>query len=124
VGGLPGDLLRCAVEHGSRDVGAGLGLRFTLPYWVRVSRSGNTFGSYVFSDGDNLVELGPSQTISMAQRLGSNERRQLHLRHRHSEESYVGAFRAGRQLTLDLTRPVACSPAISESPPSRGRLGQ
>jgi regulation of enolase protein 1 (concanavalin A-like superfamily) len=39
----------------------------TLPYWVRVTRSGNTFTSYTSSDGANWVQLGASQTISMAQ---------------------------------------------------------
>ena len=40
----------------------------TLPYWVRVSRTGNTFGSYVSLDGVNWVLLGTS-TISMAQNV-------------------------------------------------------
>jgi len=39
----------------------------TLPYWVRVTRSGNTFTSYTSSDGANWVQLGTSQTISTAQ---------------------------------------------------------
>jgi hypothetical protein len=41
----------------------------TLPYWVKVSRSGNTFTSYTSSDGVNWVQLGTSQTISMAQNV-------------------------------------------------------
>ncbi len=39
----------------------------TLPYWVKVTRSGNLFSSYTSSDGVNWVQLGTSQTISMAQ---------------------------------------------------------
>ena len=39
----------------------------TLPYWVKMSRSGNTFSSFVSSDGVNWVQVGTSQTISMAQ---------------------------------------------------------
>jgi hypothetical protein len=39
----------------------------TLPYWLKVSRSGNTFSSFVSSDGENWVQLGTSQTITMAQ---------------------------------------------------------
>jgi IPT/TIG domain len=41
----------------------------TLPYWVQVSRSGSTFTSYTSSDGVNWVQLGTSQTISMAQNV-------------------------------------------------------
>ncbi len=39
----------------------------TLPYWVKVSRTGSTFSSYISSDGVNWVQVGTSQTISMAQ---------------------------------------------------------
>jgi IPT/TIG domain len=39
----------------------------TLPYWLKVSRSGSTFSSYTSSDGVNWTQLGTSQTISMAQ---------------------------------------------------------
>jgi regulation of enolase protein 1 (concanavalin A-like superfamily) len=39
----------------------------TLPYWVKVTRSGNSFSSYTSSDGVNWVQLGTSQTISMGQ---------------------------------------------------------
>ena len=38
----------------------------TLPCWVRVVRSGNTFSGYYAPDGVNWVSLG-TQTISMAQ---------------------------------------------------------
>jgi len=40
----------------------------TLPYWVKVSRSGNSFSSYTSMDGVSWVQVGTSQTISM----GSN----------------------------------------------------
>jgi hypothetical protein len=39
----------------------------TLPYWVKATRSGNSFSSYTSSDGVNWVQLGTSQTISMGQ---------------------------------------------------------
>jgi RHS repeat-associated protein len=39
----------------------------SLPYWVEVIRSGNTFTENASSDGLNWVELGTPQTISMAQ---------------------------------------------------------
>ena len=40
-----------------------------LPYWVKVTRSGNNFSGYTSSDGVNWVQLGTSQTISMAQNV-------------------------------------------------------
>jgi regulation of enolase protein 1 (concanavalin A-like superfamily) len=52
---------------GSTSEPASLGV--TPPYWVKVSRSGNTFSSYVSSDGVTWVQLGTSQTISMAQNV-------------------------------------------------------
>lgn len=39
----------------------------TLPYWVKVTRSGSMFTSYTSSDGTNWVQLGTSQTITMGQ---------------------------------------------------------
>jgi hypothetical protein len=44
-------------------------VRATLPYWVKVSRSGSTFSSYTSSDGVNWTQLGTSQTINMAQNV-------------------------------------------------------
>jgi hypothetical protein len=41
----------------------------TLPYWLQIRRSGSTFSSYVSSDGVNWVQVGSSQTISMAQNV-------------------------------------------------------
>jgi hypothetical protein len=41
----------------------------TLPYWVKVSRSGNIFSSYTSVDGVNWTQRGASQTISMAQNV-------------------------------------------------------
>ena len=40
-----------------------------LPYWVKVVRSGSTLSGYGSSDGVNWVQLGPSQTIAMAQNV-------------------------------------------------------
>ena len=39
----------------------------TLPYWIKMTRSGSSFSSYASSDGVNWVQVGTSQTISMAQ---------------------------------------------------------
>jgi YD repeat-containing protein len=38
----------------------------TLPYWLKVSRSGNTFTAYSSTDGVSWTQTGASQTISMA----------------------------------------------------------
>jgi hypothetical protein len=38
----------------------------TLPYWVKLARSGNVFTMYSSADGVNWVQLGASQTVSMA----------------------------------------------------------
>jgi hypothetical protein len=40
-----------------------------LPYWVKVTRSGNTFSSYASPDGVNWVQFGASQTIAMGQNV-------------------------------------------------------
>jgi RHS repeat-associated protein len=41
----------------------------TLPYWVKVVRSGNTFGGYASLDGINWTQVGSNQTITMAQNV-------------------------------------------------------
>jgi hypothetical protein len=38
----------------------------TLPYWIKLARSGNVFTMYESPDGLNWVQLGTSQTVSMA----------------------------------------------------------
>jgi regulation of enolase protein 1 (concanavalin A-like superfamily) len=38
----------------------------TLPYWLKLVRSGNVFTMFGSSDGVNWVQLGTSQTVSMA----------------------------------------------------------
>jgi RHS repeat-associated protein len=38
----------------------------TLPYWFRVVRAGNTFAAYAGPDGVNWVQIGSTQTITMA----------------------------------------------------------
>jgi hypothetical protein len=37
-----------------------------LPYWVKIVRSGNNFSGYTSADGATWVQLGSTQTISMA----------------------------------------------------------
>ena len=41
----------------------------TLPYWLKLTRSGNAFSMYGSSDGVKWVQLGTSQTVSMAQNV-------------------------------------------------------
>ena len=38
----------------------------TLPYWVKLVRSGNSFSSYAALDGVNWVQIGSAQTIAVA----------------------------------------------------------
>jgi subtilase family serine protease len=40
-----------------------------LPYWVKVIRSGNNFSGFGSPDGANWTQIGPTQTISMAQNV-------------------------------------------------------
>jgi len=39
----------------------------TLPYWVKVVRSGNGFSGYISADGVNWMQVGLSRTINMGQ---------------------------------------------------------
>jgi regulation of enolase protein 1 (concanavalin A-like superfamily) len=41
----------------------------TLPYWIKLVRSGNVFSMSGSPDGVNWVQLGTSQTVSMAQNV-------------------------------------------------------
>src|SRR5712692_2103716 len=38
----------------------------TLPYWIKLARSGNVFTMYESPDDVNWVQLGTSQTVNMA----------------------------------------------------------
>ena len=41
----------------------------TLPYWLKLVRSGNVLNMYGSTNGMNWVQLGASQTVSMAQNV-------------------------------------------------------
>ncbi len=41
----------------------------TLPYWLKLVRSGNTFSGYQSTDGVTWAQVGTSQTITMAQNV-------------------------------------------------------
>jgi RHS repeat-associated protein len=56
--------LRSTTGGGTSEPG---GRSTSLPYWVKVARSGSTFSSFTSSDGVNWTQLGSNQTISMAQ---------------------------------------------------------
>jgi hypothetical protein len=45
------------------------GFSASLPYWVKLVRSGNTFSGYGSPDGVNWTQIGTSQTITMAQNV-------------------------------------------------------
>jgi hypothetical protein len=38
----------------------------TLPYWVKLVRSGSTFTGFASPDGVNWAQVGASQSINMA----------------------------------------------------------
>lgn len=42
------------------------GISVSPPYWVKLVRSGNTFSGYASSDGETWIQVGSSETISMA----------------------------------------------------------
>jgi hypothetical protein len=56
--------LRTSAGSTTNEPGA---ITATLPYWVKISRSGSTFSSYASSDGVNWVSVGSSRTITMGQ---------------------------------------------------------
>lgn len=41
----------------------------TLPYWIKLTRGGNVFTMFGSADGVNWVQLGTSQTVTMASRV-------------------------------------------------------
>lgn len=53
------------VDSGARGSSSAAGA-LSLPYWVKVVRSGSTFTSFISTDGTNWVARGSQQTISMA----------------------------------------------------------
>ncbi len=49
------------------NAGGGTSMSGTLPFWVKLTRTGNSFMGYASQDGENWTQLGSSQTVSMAQ---------------------------------------------------------
>jgi len=56
--------LRTTASGGTSEPGS---VSASLPYWMKVTRAGNSFTSFVSRDGVNWVQLGASQTIVMGQ---------------------------------------------------------
>jgi IPT/TIG domain-containing protein len=86
----------------------------TLPYWVKVVRSGNTFSGYESSDGVTWLQVGGSVTINMAQTV------------------YIGlAVSSNANTTLatatfdnvSISTPGALPPAISALSTTTGSVG-
>jgi len=61
-------LLDRATEASSEGE-AGNSSTLSLPYWVKIVRSGNVFSGYLSADAINWVQLGSSQTITMPQEV-------------------------------------------------------
>jgi hypothetical protein len=51
---------------GAASVSQNSGSAVTLPYWVKIVRSGNTFSGYDSPDGVNWTQIGTSVTVNMA----------------------------------------------------------
>src|SRR5206468_9754897 len=52
---------RTGASSSYQSLGSGV-----LPYWIKLARSGNVFTMYSSADGVNWLQLGASQTVSMA----------------------------------------------------------
>jgi regulation of enolase protein 1 (concanavalin A-like superfamily) len=85
-----------------------------LPYWVKLVRSGSTFSGYVSPDGVNWVQVGTTETISMAQNV------------------YIGlAVSADNNTVLatatfdnvSVSSPAAPAPSITAISPTAGPIG-
>ena len=62
----------------------------TLPYWVKLTRSGNTFTAAASPDGVSWVQIGTPRTITMTAAvyvgLRGEQRAELHAGHRHLQQ--------------------------------------
>jgi RHS repeat-associated protein len=85
-----------------------------LPYWLKISRSGNSVSAYASSDGVNWSQVGWSQALSMAQSV------------------YVGLAVSSSDPSLlatatfdgvSLSTPTAPAPAIASVSPTTGTVG-
>jgi len=86
----------------------------TLPYWVKLTRSGNTFTAAASPDGVSWMQVGTPRTISMAAAV------------------YIGlAVSSGQNSTLatgtfsnvSLSTPAAPAPILSNISPASGTAG-
>jgi hypothetical protein len=57
------------LSTGGASTSASTSTSVTLPYWVKLVRSGSTFGAYTSTDGVNWSQIGTNVTINMAQNV-------------------------------------------------------
>ena len=100
-----------ATQGGSTS-GAYNGTCPAAPYWLKLVRSGNLFNAYMSSDGVNWVQVGTSQTITMAQNV------------------YVGMVVSSESTTTlttatfdNVTLTVGATPFVTGTSPSLGPIG-
>jgi hypothetical protein len=86
----------------------------TLPYWMKVTRSGSTLSGFVSSDGANWVQVGGSQTISMAQNVYAG----LAVSSNNNSALATATFD-----NVSVSSAAAPAPAISSVSPSSGPVG-
>jgi regulation of enolase protein 1 (concanavalin A-like superfamily) len=86
----------------------------SVPYWVELVRSGNTFSSYASADGVNWVQMGSSMTITMAQNVYVG----LTVGNYYPADSVTATFD-----NVSISSTTAPAPAISGLSPSSGVVG-
>jgi Pro-kumamolisin, activation domain len=78
----------------------------TLPYWVKIVRSGNVFTGYASLDGANWSQIGTSQTVTMAQNVYVGL----------AVSSNVGTLATATFDNVSITTPAAASFTLAASP--------
>jgi RHS repeat-associated protein len=91
-----------------------LHLSASLPYWVKLVRSGNNFSGYMSIDGVNWVQLGSTQIVDMAQNV------YVGLTTDSNNNSYLGTATLDNVSLSSVTSPA---PTISGIAPLGGAVG-
>src|SRR5262249_15003377 len=89
----------------------------TVPYWVKVVRSGNNFSSYIAADGTNWTQLGTTQTATMAQNV------YVGLAVTSSSTNNLGTATFDSVLVTAAAPPATVPPVISSVSPASGGAG-
>jgi RHS repeat-associated protein len=93
---------------------SGYNTGMSLPYWLKLIRSGSSFYSYASADGVNWTQIGPSQSVTMAQNV------------------YVGLVMCAGDMynsTLDtatfdnVSLTIGTTPVVTGTSPSLGAVG-